>query len=125
MKSGHYLYGLMGLLSLLGFIGVFTGEKGFLAFFAFVVDFEYFFIKPDEMLIEYTNKSASRAFYCGMITTAIVTLVSFFVNNQAGNQALLAGFASGFGVSVAVHGISIGYYRFKEGWGLEHDTEQN
>ena len=68
MKSKRYLYGLMGLLSLLGFIGIFTEAKSFLAFFAFVVDFEYFFIKSDEMLEEYMNKSASRAFYCGMIS---------------------------------------------------------
>ena len=36
-------YGLIGLLSLLGFVGVFTGERYFLGFFAFAVDFEYFF----------------------------------------------------------------------------------
>ncbi|MFQ7454545.1 MAG: DUF3796 domain-containing protein [Flavonifractor plautii] len=35
-------YGLIGLLSLLGFVGVFTGEKYFLGFFAFAVDFQYF-----------------------------------------------------------------------------------
>ena len=57
MKSKRYLYGLMGLLSLLGFIGIFTEVKSFLGFFAFAVDFEYFFIKSDEMLEEYMNKS--------------------------------------------------------------------
>ena len=36
-------YGLIGLLSLLGFVGVFTGEKYFLGFFAFAVDFQYIF----------------------------------------------------------------------------------
>ena len=35
-------YGLIGLLSLLGFVGVFTGERYFLGFFAFAVDFQYF-----------------------------------------------------------------------------------
>ena len=75
MKSKRYLYGLMGLLSLLGFIGVFTEAKSFLGFFAFAVDFEYFFIKSDEMLEEYMNKSASRAFYCGMISVALVSLL--------------------------------------------------
>ncbi|MBS5064309.1 MAG: DUF3796 domain-containing protein [Hungatella hathewayi] len=125
MKSRRYLYGLMGLLSLLGFIGIFTEERGFLAFFAFVVDFEYFFIKSDEMLEEYMNKSASGAFYCGMVTTAVVALIGFFVKSQAGHEALLTGYASGWGVSVAVHGFSIGYYRFKEGWGLGYDKEQD
>ncbi|MCR0569067.1 DUF3796 domain-containing protein [[Clostridium] innocuum] len=123
MKPRHRLYGLLGLLSLLGFIGIFTDEKGFLPFFAFAVDFEYFFIKPDEMLEEYMNKSAARGFYFGMITTAFVAIVTFFLNGQVGNEALLAGFASGWGVSVAVHGFSIGYYRFKESWGLDNDKE--
>ena len=91
MKSRCYLYGLMGLLSLLGFIGVFTEERAFLAFFAF----EYFFIKTDEMLEEYINKSTSRAFYCGMVTTAVAALVCFFVNQHTANVALLYGFASG------------------------------
>lgn len=123
MKTRGYLYGCMGLLSLLGFIGVFTDERVFLAFFAFIVDFEYFFIKTDEMLEEYMNKSAARAFYCGMLTTAVVALICFFVNSHAGNVSLLYGFAAGWGISVAVHGISIGYYKFKESWSLEYDKE--
>ncbi len=41
-------YGLIGLLSLLGFVGVFTGERYFLGFFAFAVDFQYFFTRADE-----------------------------------------------------------------------------
>lgn len=35
-------YGLIGLLSRLGFVGVFTGERYFLGFFAFAVDFQFF-----------------------------------------------------------------------------------
>lgn len=79
MKSKNYLYGAMGFLSLLGFIGIFTDERIFLAFFAFVVDFEYFFIKTDEMSETYMNRSAAKAFYCGMITTAAVALFCFFI----------------------------------------------
>lgn len=123
MKLRRNLRGFIGLLSLLGFIGVFTENRGFLAFFAFIVDFEYFFISSDEMVEEYMNLSASLAFYCGMITTAIVTLVCFFFGGQEGNIALLTGFASGWGVSVAVHGFSIGYYRFKESWVAGNDKE--
>ncbi len=123
MQFRRNLCGLMGLLSLIGFIGVFTDNRGFLAFFAFVVDFEYFFIKSDEMLEEYMNKSASLAFYCGMITTAVVTLAYFFVSGQGGNAALLTGLASGWGVSVAVHGFSVGYYKFRESWVAGNDKE--
>ena len=39
------LYGMLGFLSLLGFAGVFTEARGFLGFFAFAVDFQYFFLK--------------------------------------------------------------------------------
>lgn len=123
MKSKRCMYGLMGLLSLLGLIGIFTEDRSFLAFFGFIIDFEYFFMKTDEMVEEYMSRSASRAFYCGMVTTAIVALVCFFVKRTAGNDALVYGMASGWGVSVAVHGFSVGYYKFREGWGLEYDKK--
>ena len=103
MKSKRYLYGLMGLLSLLGFIGVFTEAKSFLAFFAFAVDFEYFFIKSDEMLEEYMNKSASRAFYCGMISVALVSFVCFFAGIKEEKEALITGLAFGWAVSVVIY----------------------
>lgn len=121
MKARRYLYGSMGLLSLLGFIGIFTDEKGFLGFFAFVVDFEYFFIKSDEMLEEYMNKSASRAFYCGMIMTAITALLNFIFLNQSGHKALTIGFAVGWAVSVVIYALSTAFYGFKANWGLSND----
>lgn len=118
-STRNYWHGMLGFLALLGFLGVFTEERAFLAFFAFIVDFEYFFLKSDEMVEEYMNRSAARAFYCGMLTTAAVALTCFFIGQKPGNVALLYGFASGWGVSVAVHGLSIGYYKFKESWRLE------
>ena len=51
-------YGLIGLLSLLGFVGVFTPERYFLGFFAFAVDFQYFFCRPDEMQVGQITRSA-------------------------------------------------------------------
>ena len=65
-----YGYGCLGFLSLLGILGIVTEERTFLAFFGFAVDFQYFFRKTDEMMIEYMNKSAARAFMCGMVLTA-------------------------------------------------------
>ena len=113
----------MGLLSLLGFIGIFTEAKSFLAFFAFAVDFEYFFIKSDEMLEEYMNKSASRAFYCGMISVALVSFICFFAGLKEEKEALITGLASGWAVSIAIYDLSTAYYGFKEKWGLENDKE--
>ena len=91
--------------------------------FAFAVDFEYFFIKSDEMPEEYMNKSASRAFYCGMITVALVCVVCFFAGLKQEKEALITGLASGWAVSVTVYALSTAYYGFKEKWGLENDQE--
>ena len=121
MKIRRYLYGSMGLLSLLGFIGIMTEEKGFLGFFAFAVNFEYFFMNSDEMLEEYMNKSASRAFYCGMIMTAMTVIINFLILNQAGHEALAIGFAMGWAISVVVYALSTAFYSFKEKWGLSND----
>ena len=80
MKTKRYRYGMMGFLSLLGFLGIFTEERTFLAFFAFAVDFEYFFLKSDEMLEQYMNRAASSAFYAGMLVGAAATLVNLPVS---------------------------------------------
>ncbi len=123
MKTKRCLYGLMGLLSLLGFIGVCTEERAFLAFFAFAVDFEYFFLKSDEMLEEYMNRSAARAFCGGMTTVALVTAGGFLAGSLSGKEALATGFAAGWAVSVAIYALSTAYYGFKERWGLENDPQ--
>ena len=123
MKSRRILYGSAGLLSLLGFIGIFTETKSFLAFFAFAVNFEYFFIKSDEMLEKYMDKSASRAFYCGMAVTALASFLCFFAGQEGEREALLTGFAAGWGTAAAVYALSTAYYGFKEKWGLELDSE--
>ena len=123
MKSKRYVYGLTGLLSVLGFIGIFTEAKPFLAFFAFAVDFEYFFIQSDEMVEEYMNKSAARAFYCGMVSVALVSFVCFFAGLKEETDALVTGLTSGWAVSVIIYALSTAYYDFKENWGLEDDKK--
>ena len=97
MKTRRYMYGSLGLLSLLGLIGVFTEAKSFLAFFAFAVDFEYFFMES--------------------------ALVCFFGRLTDEKQALITGLGAGWAVSVVVYALSTAYYGFRERWGLEHDQE--
>ena len=58
-------YGCLGFLSLLGLVGVLTPQREFLSFFAFAVDFEYFFLPSDEMVEQYMNRSAARGFVAG------------------------------------------------------------
>lgn len=121
MKLGCKLYGCMGFLSLLGFIGVFSDERIFLAFFAFVVDFEYLFTKPDEMMNEYLNKSAAFGFYLGTITMAIATLFCYLFIIKDGTAALTIGLSSGWVVSILVHTIMVVSYSIKERLGAMND----
>ena len=72
-------YGLIGLLSLLGFVGVFTGEKYFLGFFAFAVDFQYFFAKADEMLGGGTTEALYLSSGLGWGVGAAVYALSSFL----------------------------------------------
>jgi len=123
MNKKRVLYGLMGLLSLIGFIGVFTDDKIYLAFFVFVVHFQFLFIKSDEMFEAYMNRSAAIAFYFGMITVAIVTTAAYFLKTSTGAEALLYGFASGWVVSILAYAGLIAYHSIMEGGGLEHDNE--
>ena len=123
MRARRYLYGLLGLLSLLGFIGIFTEERSFLGFFAFAVDFSYFFVKSDEMWESNMNRSASLAFCCGMIITAMAAGVDFFMLSMGPKAALLAGLSLGWGVSVVVYALATAFYGWRENWGLEHDPQ--
>lgn len=123
MKARWYLYGSLGLLSLLGLIGIFTEAKSFLAFFAFGVDFEYFFMESDEMLEQVMNRSASRAFYLGMAAMALVALVCFFGGLTDERQALITGLGAGWAVAVGVYAFSTAYYGFRERWGMERDSD--
>lgn len=123
MKLGCKLYGCMGFLSLLGFIGIFSDERYFLAFFAFLVDFEYLFAQSDEMMNEYLNKSAAFAFYLGTITMAAATLGHYLLFAQDGYQALVSGLACGWVVSILVHTIMVMAYTVRERLGVSRDSE--
>ena len=98
-------YGLIGLLSLLGFVGVFTPERYFLGFFAFAVDFQYFFCRPDEMQVGQITRSASLGFFSGMGVTALAVLALLALGGGR-MEALYAGAGLGWGVAVAVYAVS-------------------
>ena len=111
-------YGLIGLLSLLGFVGVFTGERYFLGFFAFAVDFEYFFLPSDEMVEQYMNRSAARGFVAGMLVMAAVTVGSLLIGQQS-SPALLTGCVAGWAAAVIAQALSAAYYGFREKQGAK------
>ena len=103
---------------MLGLVGVWTEERMFLAFFAFACNFQYFFIRADEMMTAYMNKSAARAFYCDMFLTGAVTLGGSLGGLPAG-RALLYGILWGWAAAVAVQSLSVAFYRFRESWGAQ------
>ena len=99
------LYGMLGFLSLLGFAGVFTEARGFLGFFAFAVDFQYFFLKSDEMLEAQLARSASRAFVVGMLMMAAAVLGTLTLGGFTPQRALLTGCTVGWAASVVVYAL--------------------
>ena len=113
------LYGMLGFLSLLGFVGVFTEARGFLGFFAFAVDFQYFFLKSDEMLEEQLARAASRAVVAGMLVRAAAGRGTLTLGGFDPSRALLTGCAAGWAASVAVYALTSAWYGFRENWGLE------
>ena len=113
------LYGMLGFLSLLGFVGVFTEARSFLAFFAFAVDFQYFFLKSDEMLEEQLTRSASRGFVAGMLVMAAAALGALLLGRTSPEEALLTGCAAGWAAAVVVYALTAAWYGFRENWGLE------
>ena len=113
------LYGMLGFLSLLGFVGVFTEARSFLAFFAFAVDFQYFFLKSDEMLEEQLTRSASRGFVAGMLVMVAAVLGTLLLGRTSPEEALLTGCAAGWAAAVVVYALTAAWYGFRENWGLE------
>ncbi len=106
-------YGCLGFLSLLGLVGVLTPQREFLSFFAFAVDFEYFFLPSDEMVEQYMNRSAARGFVAGMLVMAAVTVGSLLIGQQSG-PALLTGCVAGWAAAVIAQALSAAYYGFRE-----------
>ena len=97
MKTKRW-YGLIGLLSLLGFVGVFTPERAFLGFFAFAVDFQYFFVRADEMEEGRIQRSAALGFFAGM-TVSVVAALGCLLLGGGTREGLHPAFALGWGVT--------------------------
>ena len=114
MKKQNW-YGLLGFLSLLGWIGVFTQERVFLLFFAFAVDFQYFFLPSDEMA-----RCAARGFLFGVLSMAAAVLLGMAAGLPV-EATLAKGCVLGFGIAVMVYELSSAYYGFRESRGLGDD----
>ena len=116
------LYGMLGVLSLLGLVGVFTETRSFLAFFAFAVDFQYFFLPADEMTEARMARAGARAFVVGMLSMAAVTLGMLTLGAASPDRALTAGCTAGWALSVVVFSLLCAWGELRESWGLGRDT---
>ena len=106
---------MIGLLSLLGFVGIFTPERAFLGFFAFVVDLQYFFVRADEMEEGRIQRCAALGFFSGIAVSAVSALLLLLAGGTA-REALYGSFALGWGVAVAVYALSDFWASCREWW---------
>ena len=70
--------GYLGFFAVLGAVGLVRDIDGYLGFFGFAYYFRYFWVLPDEMLLDYVRRSAAWAFFTGTGATLVTTLVSVF-----------------------------------------------
>lgn len=90
------------------------------SFFAFAVDFQYFFLPSDEMLEESMARCAARGFLFGVLSMAAAVLLGMAAGLPV-EAALAKGCVLGFGIAVMVYELSSAYYGFQESRGLEDD----
>ena len=105
-------YGCIGFVSLLGLWGLYANEPLFLSFFAFVIFFGYFWVKPDEMFIDTLKKCATIAVFSNISITVIATFVfSYF---KLSSNPLAGGATLGFGISIAIFVLFSFFFDLKE-----------
>lgn len=121
MNKYKLIYGSLGLLSALGILGIYTENKLFLCFFAFLIHFKYLFIDIDEMLEDYTNKSAAFSFFAGNLVFVIISLYKFFVLNYGLYEYSIFALILAWTISIFVYTILIIIYEFREKLGMRND----
>lgn len=121
MNKYKLIYGSLGLLSALGILGIYTENKLFLCFFAFLIHFKYLFVDIDEMLEDYTNKSAAFSFFAGNFVFTIISLYRFFVLNHDLYESSIFALLFSWSISIFVYTILIIIYEFKEKIGMRND----
>ncbi|MCZ0717455.1 DUF3796 domain-containing protein [Aerococcus kribbianus] len=121
MNKSKLMYGSLGLLSLLSLVGIFTDQKIFLCFFAFIIHFQYLFKETDEMMEAYMNKSAMISFYANSISFVLAMFISLFVLNHELYKSLIFSLALSWSISILVYTILILNYEIREKIGIKND----
>ena len=107
--------GYLGFFAVLGLVGLARDISGFLGFFGFAYYFRYFWVLPDEMLLDYVRKSAAWGFLVGTGATLVVTLVRVFSTEPS--RAFGFGMSLGFTASIIVFSLILTWYELRESRG--------
>lgn len=113
-------YGFLGFFSLIGFLGFFSHNCMYFTFLAFVLFFEYFFVKTDEMFIENMRKAAAWAFFSNLTVTAFVTCYYALIK-QNFDIALTKGIGFGFGIALIAFSFVTVCFDWKDRRGVSND----
>jgi hypothetical protein len=89
--------GFLGIVGFLGILGIITEDRTYLAFFAFLVFFRYFFVIPDELFRLNVRRAASPAFFTGVAVQTATIAVNVITKDDS---FLIAGLALSFSVSM-------------------------
>ena len=123
MNKYKLIYGSLGLLSALGILGIYTENKLFLCFFAFLIHFKYLFVDIDEMLENYTNESAAFSFFAGNFVFVIISLYRFFILNYELYDSFTFALILSWIITILVYTILIVSYELKENLGMRNDCK--
>ena len=63
--------GLLSLLALIAVLGLLTDNKGWFGFLGFLYYLRYFQVIPDEFFLENVRKTATLAFFTGMLSLVV------------------------------------------------------
>lgn len=113
-------YGFLGFFSLVGLLGFWTHDPMYFPFLGFLLFFEYFFVKTDEMFIDNMRKAAAWAFYADLAATTIFTCYYAMIKQNSG-AALTKGIGLGFGVAIFVFCFVTACFDWKDRRGVSND----
>ena len=76
--------GLLSLLALIAVLGLLTDNKGWFGFLGFLYYLRYFQVIPDEFFLENVRKTATLAFFTGMLSLVVYVFVCSLLFGTAG-----------------------------------------
>jgi hypothetical protein len=106
--------GYLGFLGLLGILSFISHNWNFLWFFCFFIFFRFSRIIPDELFRENIKKSATPAFFTGMVIDIITAATRAFPISM---NIYVLGLVIGFASSILVFTVLFAIYSYRESRG--------